>query len=161
MDLGARSCKTLQLVFADSLLTTRKGRIARRSAIYNRIFHSLDVLMPYVVKFLDSHHSKFKLKFCFSDEGEDGFISFDRAFNTDRPIIPDLYSLADARTLRFYPIHTQEEFAPVFSRKRPKVFWRGSTTGSSMKKNGTDARNNPRVRACELIRGQLRRSRRL
>ena len=78
--------------------------------------------MPYVVKFLDSHHSKFKLKFCFSDEGEDGFISFDRAFNTDPPIIPDLYSLADARTLRFYPIHTQEEFAPVFSRKPNRRF---------------------------------------
>ncbi|MBP2493627.1 hypothetical protein ABID82_005790 [Methylobacterium sp. PvP062] len=94
-------------------------------------------------------HGNSRLAIDFGDHGTQGHISMDRPAGTDWPLMPDLYMLKAARD----PIEqlTKEEFYDNFVARSLKLFWRGSTTGGTIRSE-EDLLENYRVKCCLLIK---------
>jgi hypothetical protein len=122
-----------------------------------RIRSSILGLRPYLNKFFDETTDDLQLKFRFGDEGAEGFICFDKRRGLKAALIPDLYLLSAAAIRNYYSCYAFSDFLKRFKARVPKAFWRGSTTGLSLRRgDGFDEfKHNPRVVACCSIRDIL------
>ncbi len=123
------------------------------SSLISRLHTVMPSIMPHLLRSLDKRPTPFSysLRFNFEDGGADGFFSFDRPAGSGRMIITDLYMLRDWITYHYYPELSYEQFVSIFRSRIPKLFWRGSSTGSPFMRTIADLAKNPRVHACMTI----------
>jgi len=150
----------IKLYLSDSVIS-RFGMLDRlklrgdsaHSSLVSRLHTVIPSVLPHLLRSLDKRPAPFSysLKFNFEDGGADGFFSFDRPAGSGRMIITDLYMLRDWMTYHYYPELSYEQFATIFRSRIPKLFWRGSSTGSAFMRTIADLAKNPRVHACLMI----------
>ncbi|WP_331326211.1 glycosyl transferase family 90 [Methylobacterium fujisawaense] len=111
-----------------------------------RLGFLMQYLGPYISEFAQSN--KFRLAFDFGDHGTPGFISMDRPSGADWPLMPDVYLFQASR--EYIARLDLADFLSDFKNRIPKLFWRGSTTGSSITSEH-DLFRNYRVACCQTI----------
>jgi len=149
---NSRPIKTIGITLASGL-ASQQIPAARREGILNRIRISLRAVMPHLSNLFDSNVPKPEkpLRFCFSDGGHPNVLSFDQALGNVSNLIPDLYMLNESDIQRFGREGTLEEFSHEYRRKRPILYWRGSTTGQPIK-TVDQAATNQRIASCIFLR---------
>lgn len=118
-----------------------------RIALEGRIYHMVDLIGPFLADF--ARYSAFRLTFNISDQGGPNALSFDRPAQADWPLFPDLYLLAATPTSV-----SEAAFTKDFRARASVVFWRGATTGGTIRSKD-DLFANYRVATCLRLRREL------
>lgn len=149
MDKGRRPQMHLQIalaMFRAALLGDGHG--------YGRSFEALKhlskVLRELNVNFRDGR----QLSFSFDDKSVDPGLRFNRSRDSKEPLIPDPYLLAELAKWKKADRSLDIYRGPPFLERKKQLFWRGSTSGSTMY-SLAEFFDNYRVKACLLTRREL------
>jgi hypothetical protein len=145
----------IDIALAADLLRRRLAG-SDRDFICNRLKVSLSAIFSHLLPRLSVDFSgpSQSLQFCFSDDGCEGFLSFDVPVGSDNCIIPDLYILRDTSVARYWQGSDFADFAAAYRLREPILFWRGSTTGTPIRSK-EDIPSHRRIAACRFIRREL------